>query len=263
MKKKRIGILPNMITAFGLSCGLFVVFKVNTTGFTTFEMLRSMTLILILAGVADLLDGAIARAIKAESLFGVMFDSLSDSISFGVAPAVLVLNALSLEQGTFFSFFAIASCMVYTLCGVFRLVRYNVKALSPVEGGEKPPSDFIGLPIPSAAAAIVSTALLIYSPKFMIYSTLGNSIDLIILCCTMLFVGYMMVSKWRFVSVKNLHLSSASFSLVFFSVMLAIFILYGLLYYISILLFVLSWGYIFLSFIANMRPSVRKKRNKQ
>ena len=105
---RRIYLIPNIITAFGLSCGLFVIFKVNMVepGSGLFHALYVATLLLLAAAFADLLDGAVARAIRAESEFGVIFDSLADAISFGVAPSVLLLKSLSLEQGTGLSFFA-------------------------------------------------------------------------------------------------------------------------------------------------------------
>ena len=75
-KKKRISLLPNVVTAFGLSCGLFVIFKMNMVGLGEMneQVLLAATLILLLAAFADLLDGALARAIKAESEFGGLFD---------------------------------------------------------------------------------------------------------------------------------------------------------------------------------------------
>ncbi len=99
---KKVYLLPNVITAFGLSCGLFVIFKLNMTplGGATTEVLTQTAGILLLAVFADLLDGGIARAMKAESDFGGFFDSLADAITFGVAPSVIVLKSFSMEPGT-------------------------------------------------------------------------------------------------------------------------------------------------------------------
>ena len=127
---RRVYLIPNIITAFGLACGLFVIFKVNMVepGSGTYQVLHTAVLLLLLAAFADLLDGAVARAMRAESEFGVIFDSLADAISFGVAPSVLMLKSLSLEQGTGLSFFALIGAMLFSLCGVVRLVRFNVKS---------------------------------------------------------------------------------------------------------------------------------------
>ena len=87
---KRVYLVPNLITAFSLACGLFVIFKVNMLepGSGDYEVVYASALLLLLAAVADFLDGAVARAFHAESEFGFVFDSLADAISFGVAPSV-------------------------------------------------------------------------------------------------------------------------------------------------------------------------------
>src|SRR3989344_9555304 len=102
---KRVYIFPNIVTAFSLACGLFVIFKINMLepGSGDYEVVQTSVFLLLVAALADFVDGALARAIHAESEFGLVFDSLADAISFGVAPSVLMLKSLSLEQGTFFS----------------------------------------------------------------------------------------------------------------------------------------------------------------
>ena len=68
---KKIHLLPNVITAFGLSCGLFVIFRMTLLplGGATEQTLIVIAGIMLLAALADLLDGAVARAMKAESEF--------------------------------------------------------------------------------------------------------------------------------------------------------------------------------------------------
>src|SRR5580700_1349488 len=119
---RKIYLIPNIITAFGLACGLFVIFKINMVepGSGLFHVLYVSTLLLLVAAFADLLDGAVARAFRAESEFGVVFDSLADAISFGVAPSVLLLKSLSLEQGTGLSFYAMLGALLFSICGVLR-----------------------------------------------------------------------------------------------------------------------------------------------
>ena len=125
---KKIYLLPNVITAFGLSCGLFVIFRMNMTaaGQATQELLTTISGILLLAAFADLLDGAVARAMKAESAFGSIFDALSDAITFGVAPSVIILKSLSLEHESKMSFFVTAAAIIFSVCGILRLARYCV-----------------------------------------------------------------------------------------------------------------------------------------
>src|ERR1051325_3036249 len=131
-KLKKIALLPNVVTAFGLSCGLFVIFKMNMIGIggANPQVLTAVTGFLLLAVFADLLDGAIARAIKAESDFGGIFDSLADAISFGVPPPVIILKSLSVAPGTKLSFLATAAAIIFSLCGVLRLIRFSVNALA-------------------------------------------------------------------------------------------------------------------------------------
>src|SRR5579871_5742923 len=166
---RRIYLIPNMITAFALACGLFVIFKINMveSGTEIYHVLNHAVLLLLVAAFADLLDGAVARAMRAESDFGFNFDSLADVVSFGVAPSVLLLKALSLQPGTGLSFYAMLGCMLYSICGVLRLVRYNVKATEIKTHQDvlaKDKKHFTGLPIPAAAISAVSLNLLFCSP---------------------------------------------------------------------------------------------------
>lgn len=164
---KQFYLLPNIITAFGLSCGLFVIFKVNMTEprVGTYELLYSSALLLLLAAFADLLDGAVARVIRAESEFGSMFDSLADAISFGVAPSVLFKKFIfAASNGTFF--FAVVGAMLYTISGVLRLVRFNVRAheiKTDKEAQNAYKKNFTGLPIPASAAGAISVNLFLHS----------------------------------------------------------------------------------------------------
>ena len=127
--RRQVYLIPNVITTFALACGLFVIFKVNMVepGEGSYQVLFTSVILILLAAFADLLDGAVARIIRAESEFGFVFDSLADAVSFGVAPSVLLLKSLSLEQGTGLSFFAIVGAMIYSICGILRLVRFSVR----------------------------------------------------------------------------------------------------------------------------------------
>lgn len=137
---KRVFLIPNAITAFGLTCGLFVIFKMSFADPSRdlFSLLQASAILLLIAAVADLADGAVARLIRAESEFGGQFDSLSDSVTFGVAPPLLILKSLTGgEVGRLLTLFVIIAAMIYTLCGVLRLVRYNVKTKEVKESGDE------------------------------------------------------------------------------------------------------------------------------
>lgn len=262
---RQVNLLPNIITAFSLTCGLFVIFKTNMIepGAGTYQILYSSSLLLLLAAFADLLDGAVARAIRAESEFGFMFDSLADAVSFGIAPSVLMLKSLSLEQGTGLSFFAIIGAMLFSICGVLRLVRFNVKATEARGNAEAQAANkknFTGLPIPAAAMAAVGMNLFLASPLGVKWFPWYDDTKAMILTSSMMVLGYLMISRWKFPSAKALHFRVPSVQLVFGTVIIGIFILYGILYYFPVMLFTSCWGYIILSAVlASIRLIAGKK----
>lgn len=264
---RQVYLIPNIITAFALSCGLFVIFKVNMVepGSGIFHVLNFSVLLLLVAAFADLLDGAVARAIRAESEFGVVFDSLADAVSFGVAPSVLLLKSLSLEPGTGLSFYAMLGCMLYSICGVLRLVRYNVKKAQAKEDSEAMAADkkhFTGLPIPASALAAVSTNLLFASPFMEQVFPMSQEVKAIALSTIMIILGYFMVSRWKFPSAKALHFRVPSFQLVFLTVILAIFIIYGVLYFFPVMLSMIMWGYVVLAWILSLIRLIAGKKSK-
>lgn len=264
---KRVYLVPNIITAFGLACGLFVIFKVNMLepGSGDYEVVRTSAILLMIAGLADFIDGALARAIHAESEFGFVFDTLADAISFGVAPSVLMLKTLSLEQGTFLSFFSATGAMVFSLCGVLRLVRFSVKAAEAkgnlqLQAAQK--KNFTGLPITAAAAAAVSANLFFLSPFVLRWIDLSSSTRAITLSCLMIVLGYFMVCRLKFPSLKVLHFPIPSFHLAFLSVIFAVFVLYGLLYFFAEILAIIAWSYVVLAVILSIIRLIAGKKSK-
>lgn len=251
-KLKKIALLPNVVTAFGLSCGLFVIFKMNMIGIgeANPQVLTAVTGILLLAAFADLLDGAIARAIKAESDFGGIFDTLADAISFGVAPSVIILKSLSILPGTKLSFLVTTAAIIFSICGVLRLVRFNVNALEAkrnVDLAKAHKKHFTGLPIPAAAASAVSLNLFLFSEDFLLAAALSQTIEAWILSLALILLGYCMISRWKFPSIKTLEIRVASFRTVVFTVLSAVLIFYGILHYFALVFMVLSWSYVFIA----------------
>jgi CDP-diacylglycerol--serine O-phosphatidyltransferase len=251
-KLKKIALLPNVVTAFGLSCGLFVIFKMNMTGIgeVSSQVLTAVTGILLLAAFADLLDGAIARAIKAESDFGGVFDSLADAISFGVAPSVIILKSLSVLPGTQLSFLVMTAAIIFSICGVLRLVRFNVNALAAkgnVDLAKAHKKHFTGLPIPAAAASAISLNLFLFSEDFRFTLSFSQTTETWILSLALILLGYCMISRWKFPSVKTLEIRVASFRIVFMTVLAAVLIFYGILHYFALVFMILSWSYVFIA----------------
>ncbi len=265
--KKQVYFIPNAITAFGLACGLFVIFKINMVelGAGSYQVLFTSLLLVLVAAVADILDGAVARIIKAESEFGIIFDSLSDAVTFGVAPSVLLLKSLSLEQGTGLSFFAIFGAMVYSICGVLRLVRFSVKtalAKGNVEEEAAQKKNFTGLPIPAAAVAAISTNLFFVSSFEERWLHLSPQASAIVLTSIWLILGLLMVSRWKFPSLKALHFRLPSLQLMLLMVVVAIFLLYGILHFLPIVLLGITWGYIILGIILSTIRLIAGKKSK-
>lgn len=263
---KKLSILPNVITAFGLACGLFVIFKVSlaSCGTCDYKVVKTSFLFLLLAGFADFIDGAIARVFRAESEFGSIFDSLSDSISFGVAPVIIFLKAIIFEKGSFFSFLAMISGLIFAFCGVLRLARYNCqsqKAKGNIISASAFKKNFTGLPIPAAAFSAVSINLFFLSPFAKFFSFEQNTIT-IILSVLMIVLGYFMVSRWKFPSLKVLNFKMRSFYLVFLTVLIAFFVLYGALHYFSIVSVFISFGYVFLAIILSIIRIIAGKKSK-
>jgi CDP-diacylglycerol---serine O-phosphatidyltransferase len=251
-KHKKIHLLPNVITAFGLSCGLFVIFKVClvTHSEVNSAFLLSVTGILLLAAFADLLDGAVARAMKAESDFGGLFDSLADAISFGVAPVVIVLKTLMPSSGGHLSFFLITSAMIFSVSGVLRLVRFNINAIAAKGNNQLSVAEkkhFTGLPIPGAAAAIVSLNLFLASEEWISLSGMSSETHRWIMAITLIFIGYCMISRWKFPSIKSLEIKVASFRTLFVTVFCAVVVVYGILHFFSVIFLIFSWSYIFIA----------------
>jgi CDP-diacylglycerol---serine O-phosphatidyltransferase len=264
---KRMNLVPNIVTAFSLACGLFVIFKINMLepGSGDYEVVLTSAVLLLVAAFADFVDGALARALKAETEFGVVFDSMADGISFGVAPSVLLLKTLSLQQGTLLSFFAATGCMVYSLSGVLRLVRFNVKKAEAKGDSEVlsiQKKHFTGLPIPAAAAAAVSANLLLLSPVVLELFSISQTLRATILISVMIVIGYLMVCRLKFPSLKVLHFRVPSFHLAFLTMVIAVLVLYGILYFFSIILAIIAWLYVIIALILSFIRLIAGKKSK-
>ncbi len=225
-----------------------------------FHILTLTSGLLLLSGLLDVLDGAVARAVKGESEFGAIFDSMADAISFGVAPSVIVLKTFSIEPGTNLSFFLTFAAMVFSVCGVLRLVRFNInsqlaKGDDVLTAANK--KNFTGLPIPAAAAAVVSMNLFLASEQFF-----STEVTTWVLFATLIILGYFMVSRWKFPSIKSLQIRVASFQLVFLTVFAAAIIFYGIFHHFAIVFFGVTWSYILLAWVLSLVRLISGKRSK-
>ena len=146
-KNSRV-ILPNILTLFGVCIGLSSI-KFAFDG--NFEL---AIIAVIIAGIIDGLDGRIARLIKATSKVGKELDSLTDVISFGVAPAFIMYFWSLVEIGRL----GWLVSLIYVVCVALRLARFNVNT-----GGEPSWKDNFFEGIPSPAGGILVLTPLVYS----------------------------------------------------------------------------------------------------
>ena len=143
--RRAVYLLPNMITTLALFSG-FISVVASLNG----EYIKA-SIAIIVAGLFDALDGRIARMTKTASLFGVQYDSLSDIIAFGMAPALLMYTAVLKPLGRF----GWLGAFLFLACGALRLARYNVQAQKVGQ------NHFTGLPIPAAAGTVAAGMLLV------------------------------------------------------------------------------------------------------
>ena len=204
--KLKIYFLPNLLTAGNLFCGFVALTKIveanltpDDSGYVNWWPIKFALACILLACIFDLFDGRVARMGGHESPFGREFDSLADLISFGVAPAFLVHRIVLRdvfpehpELGWF-----IAS--IYLICGAFRLARFNVLSMQPGGSGR----EFVGFPIPSAAALVASLTLFI---MWVEEKDFPKGKWRFLLPVLMLFLSWMMVSQVRYPSFKSLNL---------------------------------------------------------
>ena len=142
-------LIPNILTMLGLCAGLTAV------RFATEGRWEHAAVLIVVAGAIDGIDGRLARLLKGTSRFGAEFDSLSDFLCFGVAPA-LVLYLWTMHDARGLGF---APCLLFAVCSALRLARFNA-ALSdapamPLAGPPPKPayaqSFFTGVPAPAGA----------------------------------------------------------------------------------------------------------------
>ncbi len=240
---KRQVVLPNLLTALSLCCGLFVIFKMNMIhpGTAVFEQVQYCVKILLAASVLDVLDGALARAMKVESEFGGLFDSMADSVSFGIAPSVVVLKTLSAVPGTVLSWLLAAGAITYSVGGVLRLVRYST---TPPSTDPEKKGLFTGLPITAAAMACVSPTLLLMSEAWQELFPTSELVRSVVAIVVFFLLAYLMVSRWRFISLKAINVRVASLYLIVISASVTSVVLLLALNNFSAALFLISWGYV-------------------
>ena len=213
----RIYLLPNLFTAGNMLCGFLAIKNCIEARFTTLsaegraDHYNMAVWFILFACVCDLFDGRVARATKRESLFGAEFDSIADTVSFGVAPALMACFLVIKPEATDnVQLITWLLAFIYLLCAGVRLARFNVLTNPLVPGNEKRAAggDFVGLPSPAAAGMIASLVLVL--SKVMEAQDQKNPFEEAVqawswsLLPLMLIISFLMVSNVRFPSFKKL-----------------------------------------------------------
>lgn len=194
-----IYLLPNLFTTGAMFAGFYAILAGMDGKF------EAAAIAIFVAMIFDGLDGTVARMTHTSSEFGVQYDSLSDMVSFGVAPAVVAFSWILNEVGRI----GWAAAFIYASCAALRLARFNTQ----VDVVDK--RYFIGLASPTAAALVAG----------MVWS--GYDIEpttelALIAAAVTAFSGLMMVSGFRYHSLKGVDLKGRVPFVVIFSVVMAL-----------------------------------------
>ncbi|MCK9237985.1 MAG: CDP-diacylglycerol--serine O-phosphatidyltransferase [Thiopseudomonas sp.] len=191
VRHKGVYLLPNLFTTANMFAGFYaIVCSIHGN----FEI---ASVAIFVAMVFDGLDGRVARMTQTQSAFGAEYDSLSDMVAFGVAPAILAYQWALSELGNV----GLTVAFIYTACAALRLARFNTQ----IDTVDK--RWFIGLASPAAAAVIAGMVWSVAT--FTEKGVVGEDLPI---TAVMLFaflvaaVGLLMVSNIKFYSFKDLDL---------------------------------------------------------
>lgn len=175
-------LLPNFLTSISLLSGFYAIIAAMDRRFTY------AAIAIFISAIFDMLDGRVARMTNSSSRFGLEYDSLSDVIAFGVAPAVLAYLWALKSYGKF----GWLAAFLFVACGALRLARFNIQ----VDTTQK--KHFLGLPIPAGAATIAGIVLF--------FSWLGykGGLKTVVMPIVIYCLALLMVSKFRYVSFKDM-----------------------------------------------------------
>ncbi len=203
----RIYFLPNLFTSGNLFFGFVAMISCIRARYgdeaQQAQLYTQAVECILLAAVCDALDGRVARLGGKESLFGKEYDSIADTVSFGVAPALMVFFLIlgPNSNDTYRELFRSVGWLVgfiYLLCVAVRLARFNVltNPLLPGVGADASSKDFMGLPSPAAAGFVASLVLVLLKLELRQWA--------IMLVPLLLLVAVLMVSNIPYPSFKHI-----------------------------------------------------------
>ena len=245
-KKARM-LLPNMLTLIGVCIGL------SSIKFALDEKFKLSIIAIIFAALIDGLDGRIARLIKGTSKVGKELDSLTDVISFGVAPSFVMYFWLLNNLGKF----GWLLCLIYVVCVALRLARFNVNS------NEEPSwKDNFFEGVPSPAGGILVLMPLIFSLSGFDFFIISYNILVPVFFIS---VSFLLISKFPTYSLKKIIIPRS----------MTVFLLFGIVLFFGLLLIypfkvVFLSGFIYLSLIPisflhyrkiNKQKNINKTKN--
>ena len=193
MNKKIRQYIPNSLTFISLGCGIVSIVLSSQNN------IFQAGLLILVSLIFDILDGFSARKLNAVTQFGLQLDSLSDMVSFGIAPLLLIIHHL--EPRGSFSFWLLPLIILPIWAGAFRLARFNLQ--TPKQSYH----DSLGLTITQSGIILSLTVL---SDLSYVNYSLPLSIYIILL----LILSYLMISKLRF-PISPWYLPSKKFILIY------------------------------------------------
>ncbi|GHV03247.1 CDP-diacylglycerol--serine O-phosphatidyltransferase [Campylobacterota bacterium] len=227
-------LLPNLFTAGSIFLAILAIFAAYNGNFE-----RAFWYIVVSA-VFDALDGRVARLTNTASQFGKEFDSLADSIAFGVAPAFILYFSVGKDYGKI----GILLTALFIIFGAVRLARFNIISATTE------PNVFIGLPIPAAALFVTSSTLL------QIEFSCGAFSEIALLSASAV-IAILMVSNIRYPSFKQIDFGKNRFRkvLLILIVVLSLFYLYPMKF-----LFAIALIYVLIGLVRAVWVTTYKKR---
>lgn len=207
LRERGIYLLPNLFTTGALFAGFYAIVQAMNGNY------EHSAAAIFIAMVLDGLDGRVARLTNTQSAFGAEYDSLSDMVSFGVAPA-LVLYVWALKPLGKLGWIA---AFIYCACAALRLARFNTKL------DESDKRYFQGLPSPAAAALLAGLVWISFDNRVAGTGLLFDIIHMKWLAWSItVFAGLSMVSDLKFYSGKDINLRSSVPFMVILLIVLAI-----------------------------------------
>ncbi|MEK3883849.1 CDP-diacylglycerol--serine O-phosphatidyltransferase [Paenibacillus sp. PL2-23] len=230
--------IPSLLTVGNLFLGIIAIIMVFN------EKPEMAAVMVLIAMLLDGVDGRVARALNAQSEFGKELDSLSDVISFGVAPAFIMYVVAFQDLSPALAWIVTA---IFPICGALRLARFNVVT-------NNAPGYFIGLPIPAAGGVLATMALF------------KDDISVPVLLAGSLLLSFLMVSTIRYPNFKKVGIPRSAVWVV--PIIVVVSVVLGILFehqlskilFVPLLLYAL-WG--LKKNVDRRMPKLRNRRKRK